>query len=172
MFAPIPISAQDQEEVLQQYERGGMIAAVLDLRRRLGLGLAHADATVRATLKAAGHLSSYPRSDVQAGIIATGSFQRSLVPFLDYGERFFEKTREGARIIVALMFEIDRLAQILEVAGCLGVDPWDFNTHVIDPERVNTEDLRIVWDDDRLVERFNALRAAGFRFHFRMEFMR
>ncbi|MBN8228487.1 hypothetical protein JYK02_13330 [Corallococcus macrosporus] len=106
---------------------------------------------------------------VVAGVVATGPFRRTLVPFLDYGASFYEHTREGTRILVTLMFDLHDPVQLRDAGQCLGVDPWDFNTHVIDPARVDLEGLGIVWEDDGLPDRFTALKDAGFQFLFRME---
>lgn len=110
-----------------------------------------------------------PLPSIVAGVVATGPFRRDLVPFLEYSERHYAHTREGARILTTLMFDLHEPEQLRDVGLCLGVDPWDFNTHVIDPARVDLEGLAIVWEDEGLSEQFTALRDAGFQFYFRME---
>ncbi|MHA7628832.1 hypothetical protein [Corallococcus sp. M7] len=104
-----------------------------------------------------------------AGVIAIGLFRRSLVPFLEYDASRYANTREGTRFIVTLMFDLHDPEQLRDAGQALGVDPWDFNTHVIAPERVDPKALGIVWEDDGLPEKFAALKDAGFQFYFRLE---
>ncbi|RKG56514.1 hypothetical protein D7X30_23400 [Corallococcus sp. AB011P] len=108
-------------------------------------------------------------SPIVAGVIAIGPFRRSLVPFLEYSAHSYEHTREGARIIVTVLNDSHDPVMLRDVGECLGLDPWDFNTHVIDFAKIDLECLGIVWENDELPERMTALKDAGFQFYFRMQ---
>ncbi|RKH56429.1 hypothetical protein [Corallococcus aberystwythensis] len=106
---------------------------------------------------------------IVAGVVAIGPFRRSLVPYLEYSAHYYEHTQEDARIIVTLLFDFHDPVLLRDAGECLGLDPWDFNTHVIDPARIDLEGLGIIWDDDGLPERITALKDAGYQFYFRMK---
>lgn len=52
-----------------------------------------------------------------------------------------------------------------ELASYFGIDAWDFNSHVLDPEKVDVDQLRDSEFSDR-VETFLALKASGFTFYY------
>jgi len=53
----------------------------------------------------------------------------------------------------------------MEMASCLGVQAWDFNTHHLNPGVADIGKLRQMFDASE-VDAFLALRDAGFQFHF------
>ncbi|RYZ41913.1 MAG: hypothetical protein EOO71_10045 [Myxococcaceae bacterium] len=103
-----------------------------------------------------------------AQVIATGTFRRHLMPFMDYGAKFHESTREGARLVVSFINEVSGVIEVDALAECMGVSAWDFNTHAIQPEKVHIAELCLLMEDEDLAERFTALRDAGFQFYFRL----
>jgi hypothetical protein len=53
----------------------------------------------------------------------------------------------------------------MEMASCLGVQAWDFNTHHLNPSVADIDKLRQMFDATE-VDAFLALRDAGFQFYF------
>ena len=86
-----------------------------------------------------------------AEVLAVGPFRSVLVPVLEHPAD--QDTRE-----------------LCTLAECLGVDPWDFNTHAIDAQRVRLEALESLLDSGggpgpSHTDTFKALCAAGFQFY-------
>ncbi|MGK3990279.1 hypothetical protein WME99_44960 [Sorangium sp. So ce136] len=109
-----------------------------------------------------------------AEVIAVGSYSAGIADVLDYHRDRYATTREGA-VVTRRLFGIGEGSGLSrEFAALLGImDPWDFNQHEIDPSRVDVPGLREFgrrypdYEDD--VGAFEALCAAGFKFHFRPE---
>lgn len=53
----------------------------------------------------------------------------------------------------------------MEMASCLGVQAWDFNTHQLNASGADIDKLREMFDAAE-VDAFLALRDAGFQFYF------
>lgn len=167
MPSALLLSAQQRDEVLRLYDAGTLLEAVVYVRRVTGAGLAEADASIRAVLREAGRVGTEALGATSAEVLAVGPFRRELVPFLDYGADFYAATREGTKLMVRLVdvYRDDEKARAL--AACFGADPWDFNTHALDPWRADLDALRALFEDDELVRKVEGLRAAGFQFYFR-----
>ncbi|XYH99532.1 hypothetical protein ACMHYB_07160 [Sorangium sp. So ce1128] len=109
-----------------------------------------------------------------AEIIAVGPYSAGIADVLDYGRDLYAATREGA-VVTRRLFGIGEASSLSrEFAALLGItDPWDFNQHEIDHSRVDVPGLREFGsrcpDYQQDVEAFEALCAAGFKFHFRPE---
>lgn len=106
---------------------------------------------------------------MSAEVLAIGPFHRTLAPVLGT-PGLHANTRDGALLVVPVFAAPEGSTRSRELAACLQVDPWDFNTHAFDPWAA---DLAALQDFQRhevprgaAVERFLALRAAGFEFHF------
>ncbi len=146
-----------------------MLEAVLHVRRSTGAGLAEAVAAVRAVLHEVGRLPVSPRGETSVELLAVGPFGPSVVELLDYGAERYAGVPAGTKVITRLFDVYDNDKDAGELAACLGADVWDFNTHALDPWRADLDALsRLAGGDDVLVRRFSELRAAGFRFFFRI----
>lgn len=106
---------------------------------------------------------------MSAEVLAIGPFHRALGPMLGPPE-LHANTREGAVLIVPVFAAPEGSSRGRALAACLQVDPWDFNTHAFDPWAADIAALHRfhAYEVPRgaAVERFLALRAAGFEFHF------
>jgi hypothetical protein len=103
---------------------------------------------------------------MSAEVLAIGPFQQRLLPFLDQPPERHATTREGAMLVVSVFEAFEGSTRSRELAACVGVEPWDFKTHVFDPWRADLAALRASHAAHR-VERFIRLREAGFEFFFR-----
>lgn len=103
-----------------------------------------------------------------AEVVAIGPYSRSLRKVLSRPQHLYDGLADGVVVIDTLFYEygIQGSCSSRELAATLGVDPWDFNTHPLNPMNANLRELRALVGD-REVERFVALRSAGFRFFFR-----
>lgn len=78
---------------------------------------------------------------MSAEVIAIGPFQRHLVPYLRHPPERYVATREGATLVESVMSTTEGTARSRALAACLGIDPWDFNAHAIDPFRLLRADV-------------------------------
>lgn len=109
--------------------------------------------------------------ELSAEILAVGPFRRELVPYLEYPDSAYAATREGTPVVVCFVDVYRNSPEVYALAACFGADPWDFNTHVLDPWQADLEALRtlLLDEDDRYyVSKLVALRAAGFQFYFHL----
>ena len=107
-----------------------------------------------------------------AEVLAIGPFSASLVPHLTHPPVRYASVKDGAILMERVFPTCAGGHTSHALAAALGVDPWDFRTHVVLPERVNRESLRaalvlIGADVERTMGRFEALGRAGFQFYFR-----
>ena len=115
-----------------------------------------------------------------AEVFAIGPFSRRLLPFMEYDDDKFTDVPEGVEVIISLFHDLSGSSQSRAVAVALGFDPWDFRRHAFDGAAVDLPALKaallssdLAHDVDAVaevaaeVERFVALRTAGFRFYFR-----
>lgn len=103
---------------------------------------------------------------MSAEVLALGPFRRALVPFLSHPAERYAATREGVTLVECVFRTPEGSSRSRELAACLRVDPWDFNTHAFDPWRVDLDALRELFGGDAGCEAFIALREAGFEFFF------
>lgn len=101
-------------------------------------------------------------------VVGIGPFRRELVPYLQQPEAWHQGTREGSVIVVPVFSAPEGSTRSRELAGCMGAEAWDFNTHAIDPSRVDVEALRrfLAYEGEHPLECFLRLRDAGFEFFF------
>jgi hypothetical protein len=162
------LSADERAELARRVERHGLLDAVAYHRRVTGSSLAEAVAFVRASW-AEGRPPAEARQGqgLGADVLAIGPFRADLVPFLEYDRGLWSNVAPGAFIVQKLFDVYDDDAEVAAVAAAFGIDPWDFDAHELDDSRVDLEALRAL-DSSELVERFVALRGAGFRFYFHL----
>jgi hypothetical protein len=113
---------------------------------------------------------------MNAVVLVLGPFRPSLVPLLTHPPEHYRGVREGAVILERLCEPAVGSSTSRALAEALGVEPWDFNSHPLDPYAVDLARLAdavgaYVRDEpaEAVVRRFVALRDAGFQFHFRPE---
>ncbi|NMO17418.1 hypothetical protein HPC49_06825 [Pyxidicoccus fallax] len=163
------LSPELRDAVVRLFDEKGLLEAVLHVRRGTGAGLAEADAAVRAVLHEAGRLPVSPRGETSVELLAVGPLGPSVVELLDYDAERYTGVPDGTKVITRLFDVYGNDEESRELAACLGADVWDFNTHALDPWRADLDALsRLAGGDDVLVRRFSKLRAAGFRFFFRV----
>ena len=107
-----------------------------------------------------------------AEVLAVGPFSPSLIPHLTHPPDRYTSVQAGAILMERVFPYCLGSSSSRDLAAALDVDPWDFRTHVVIPERVDCESLRAVLaligaDVERAIDRFYALARAGFHFYFR-----
>jgi hypothetical protein len=101
---------------------------------------------------------------MDAEVIAIGPFSESVVEFLTYPAEDYSKTRPGTTVVDNVFcVESGASGQSHELARLVGAEVWDFNTHELDPSKVDLAGLAQRFDG---VERFVGLAAAGFRSYY------
>ena len=111
---------------------------------------------------------------MSAELIAIGPYSEEISEFLDYRGNFYSKTQPGAIVTRRLFGIVQGSTLSREFAALLGIsDPWDFNQHKVLLSRLDSEGLKrffeIYSDHAQDYKAFEALRCAGFEFHFRPE---
>lgn len=103
-----------------------------------------------------------------AEVTAIGPFMGGLRTVLSRPQRAYDGLAEGAIVIDTLFHAYGQCGSTASraIAEALGFAPWDFNAHHFDPLKADLPALRALVGA-REVERFVALRSAGFRFYFR-----
>ena len=101
-------------------------------------------------------------------VVAIGPFDESLRGVLSLPSHLYEGLADGTILIEVLFSEhgLCGSSASRQLAAVLGVDPWDLNTHHLDPAGLDARALGALVGD-REAQRFVALRRAGFRFYFR-----
>ncbi|XXX74631.1 hypothetical protein WMF30_43975 [Sorangium sp. So ce134] len=161
------LSAEERAEIVGRLARGGLLDAVAYHRRATGASLADALASVRALAREEGLLAEAASGGgLSATIYAVGPFRAELVPFFDYSAELYAGVAPGAPLIQCLFDVYESTRETFALAAAFGADPLDFNTHALDASRADLEALRGLEPEGLLVERFLALRDAGFRFYF------
>ena len=77
---------------------------------------------------------------MDADIIGAGPFSQDIIDILDYPAEYYKDTKEG-KIVLVTTFRVNTADQSYELARALGVKAWDFNTHKIDPAKIDKDDL-------------------------------
>lgn len=108
---------------------------------------------------------------MSAEVLAVGPFRRSLLPFLGHPAERYAATREGATLVESVFRTPEGSSRSRQLAECLGIDPWDFNTHAFNPWSVDLAALRELFagalhGEAHPVDAFVGLREAGFEFFF------
>lgn len=99
-----------------------------------------------------------------AEVIAIGPFSDSIADCLSYDRGLYSGTRPGA-VVLTRLFQCNSTDYSLTLAECFGIDPWDFNQHVLTASPVNPDLLTAAFGPEEL-SRFDRLRDAGFAFYF------
>ena len=105
---------------------------------------------------------------MDAELFGLGRFKRSIVGHLDYPEDFYEDTPEDCEILT-LVFSCNTAQSSEDLARCLEIDPWKFESHRLTLTDQILEDLKAFakeysmqdsWED------LEALAKAGFTFQY------
>lgn len=76
---------------------------------------------------------------MEAKLIAVGKFSKDIVDHLNYTSDHYDNMEEGTDIVVEFLgCPTENTSRAL--ADILGVEPWDFNTHAIDPAKMKFPD--------------------------------
>lgn len=173
MPSELLLSAQQRDEVLRLYDAQGPLAAIAYVRRTTGADLAEANGAVQALARETGRIREPAETGLSARIIAVGPFRRELIPFLAYTDpAYYAATREGVPVVVNFVDVYRDSKEVYALAACFGADPWDFNTHELNPWRTDLDALRTLLADEEdgyYVSKLEALRAAGFQFYFHLD---
>jgi len=103
---------------------------------------------------------------MEAEVIAIGPFSLNVAGFMEYPQERYRETRDGVPVLRVLFHAYSGTNVSREMASCLGVQAWDFNTHHLNPSVADIDKLRLMFDATE-VNAFLALRAAGFQFYFK-----
>jgi hypothetical protein len=78
-----------------------------------------------------------------AEVLAIGGFSPELAPWMEYPESYYAHTHTGTMVVRTLFGIVEGSSASREFARLLGIDdPWDFNQHKIDPDRIDFAALR------------------------------
>jgi hypothetical protein len=101
-------------------------------------------------------------------VLGIGPFQREFVHDLPQPEAWHERTHDGAVITVTVFSAPEGSTRSRQLARAMGAEAWDFNTHAIDPWRVDLEAVRqfLAHEGEAPLRCFLKLRDAGFAFFF------
>ena len=102
---------------------------------------------------------------MEAEVIAIGPFSLKVAGFMEYPPEHYLDTRDGVSVLRVLFHVYNGTNVSMEMASCLGVQAWDFNTHHLNPSVADIDKLRQMFDATE-VDAFLALRDAGFQFYF------
>ena len=153
---------EDEEQVLTVLAEQSRIQAIVEIRRRSGCDLREA-LDILTEIEAKIRVGA-DEEYVEWELFAVGPFRRELRGCLDYPERYYASTRDGATVITTVLGLHTRLAWDVLTAH-LGVVPDDLTTHVVDALTADPEALEAVLDERELAA-FTRLRDAGFQFYF------
>jgi hypothetical protein len=98
-------------------------------------------------------------------VICLGKFNKSIITYLDYPVDHYEDVKEGTPII-SQIFCCNTSNQSNELAMALGVELYDFNTHLFDINKIDWMLLDESFDKEE-IERFKVLIKNKFGFMFR-----
>jgi len=110
-----------------------------------------------------------------ADIVAFGPFSPDIVQCLEYPSDRYRATIDGAVVVTTLFGIVEGSSASRQFALCLGIsDPWDFNQHNIDPNKIDVKALekliQTLSEGENYAKELNnllALRVHGFQFIFR-----
>jgi hypothetical protein len=106
-----------------------------------------------------------------ACVLAIGPYSPDIVRYLGYPPDYYRATRPGATVVAHILPIHEGSSKSFELASCLGItDPWDFNQHKIDIDKVNVKGLAGLFPAlegmGKYADAFVALRDHGFQFIF------
>jgi hypothetical protein len=161
----IILTEKQTEELLEHIKSLNKVKAILFIRQITGFGLREAFDYLKEfernlnpeTLYGGNHMG------MSAKIMAIGPFSKELMEHLEYPPKFYSDTNDGAPIIRFLFEVYEGSSRSQELAGCFGIEAWNFNQHHLDPYQADIDKLRSMFDEDE-VEDFLAFRTANFDF--------
>jgi hypothetical protein len=106
---------------------------------------------------------------MQAMVTAIGKFSETVREHLEYPANFYANTTPG-KLVFSILFQCNTTGQSRELADILGIDPWDFDKHVLNLTKLTPEAkqrLTELPDGTEDLEHLDALIAANFIFVYR-----
>src|SRR5262245_2248202 len=94
---------------------------------------------------------------MDAHLTAIGKFSKSLIPYLEYPEEYYQDVRKNT-IIAADFFFMSTDDSSRQLAELLGAKSWDFNTHLIVKKKINWDELERFCQDNADPEAFDKLK--------------
>jgi hypothetical protein len=159
------LSSDESAELARRLAGHGLLDAVAYHRRATGSSLPEAVAAVRASRQGEGAAEIRSEHELSADLLAIGPFRSELVPLLEYPNELWANVAPGATIVQKLFDVYQNTSEVVALAAAFAIDPCDFNAHALDASRADLTALHAL-DAGEFVERFLALRGAGFRFYF------
>jgi hypothetical protein len=104
---------------------------------------------------------------MNACVLCVGIFNKGIAESLEYMSDLYEDTIPGT-LVVSHLLHCNTSEQSKLLAEALGCEPWNFNTHRINKEKVNWPKLYKLakhnedWEEREHVDSFWALLKAGF----------
>jgi hypothetical protein len=135
---------QQINEILVILKKGSKAVAIAYVRRHSSLGLKGALDTVDAIASA--HFPKQNREGdgamgMDAAVLVIGKFSPTIVPYLEYPEKYYRDTREGVTVTTVVCDAITT-SESIYLAKILGIsDPWDFNQYELDVSKIDFEAL-------------------------------
>ena len=77
---------------------------------------------------------------LDSNVLLVGRFSEEIVDCLNYGPEFYEDTKPGT-IVTTHLLNCNTSDQSRQLAEALGTEPWDFNTHCVDKDKVDWDAL-------------------------------
>ncbi len=84
---------------------------------------------------------------VKANILLIGPFKKNIAGNLSYPEDFYSKVEENTLVVTENFHCVSSDASLM-LADALGVFLWNFNTHRIDPNKINWEVLYEMYEQE------------------------
>jgi len=96
---------------------------------------------------------------MDANVICIGPFGQNVADCLDYPKDNYEEMEEGMPVTVETL-NCSSSSTSAELADALGLDPYDFRTHVVNKDNVDWEKMfdivNMEWDED-VLKKFRTL---------------
>jgi len=163
------LSEQDRSTIEGHLRSFNKIQAILVVRQATGVGLNEAMGFLAEFERQLDPPIARENADVgmTAQVLAIGAFREDLAEHLAYPAQYYANTRPGVPVI-HFLFECFGSSQSHELAACFAIDPWDFNQHKLDPDKVDLGRLRATFPEDEQQQfaSFLVLREACFDFYY------
>lgn len=104
-----------------------------------------------------------------AHVMAMGPYSQEIAPCLEYPPEYYRDCKDGTIVFADLFCTVTR-DQAMTLAGYVGAEPFNFNTHLLSPEKImaSIDDLAELWPNDAAYMTVLTT-MAGWKFYFRIE---
>ena len=152
---------ESERRWLEAFYEGGRLAALAVIRRDLGVGLREAQDLLDDCVA---EIQGPDEPFIEASVFAIGPFDASIADCLDYPGEYYQSVPDGATV-VAWVLDAYTPSRRKLLAGALGIDVWDFNSHALDAGRFDFAALKELYSEEE-VDDIRRLVAAGFELYF------